>query len=42
MYCKSGKRSKSMIFMLKKKFGIQNITHLEGGYEAWLEQAQLA
>jgi len=35
MFCKSGKRSKSMVFMLQKKHGLTNIQQLEGGYEAW-------
>ena len=42
LYCNSGKRSKSMIFMLEKQHGLNNITHLEGGYEAWLEQVEFA
>ena len=37
MFCKSGKRSKSMVFMLQKKFGLKHIQQLEGGYEAWCE-----
>ena len=37
MYCKSGKRSKSMVYMLKKQYGLTHIQQLEGGYEAWCE-----
>lgn len=37
MFCKSGKRSKSMIFMLQKQYGLSHIQQLEGGYEAWCE-----
>ena len=37
MFCKSGKRSKSMVFMLKKKHGLAHIQQLEGGYKAWCE-----
>ena len=36
LFCKSGKRSKSMIFMLEKK-GFKNLKQLEGGYQAWCE-----
>ncbi len=36
MFCKSGKRSKSMVFMLRKH-GLEHIQQLEGGYEAWCE-----
>lgn len=35
MFCKSGKRSKSMVFMLQKRHGLEHIQQLEGGYEAW-------
>jgi|TARA_B110000467_G_C18046661_1_gene328835 rhodanese-related sulfurtransferase len=42
LYCNSGKRSKSMIFMLEKQHGLNNIAHLEGGYESWLEQVEFA
>ena len=38
MLCKSGKRSKSMVFMLQKKHGLSHIQQLEGGYEAWCEK----
>ena len=38
MFCKSGKRSRSMVFMLKKKYGLAHIQQLEGGYEAWCEK----
>jgi adenylyltransferase/sulfurtransferase len=36
-YCNSGKRSKALIFMISKKTSINNIDHLEGGYQAWIE-----
>ena len=38
IFCNSGKRSSSMIYMLKKEHGINNITQLKGGYQAWLEK----
>ena len=38
IYCKSGKRSKSLKFILEKIHGLKNIDHLEGGYQAWLEK----
>ena len=37
MFCKRGKRSKSMVFMLQKQHGLAHIQQLEGGYEAWCE-----
>ena len=37
MFCKSGKRSSSMVYMLQKKHGLNHLTHLEGGYQAWQE-----
>ena len=37
MFCKSGKRSKSMVFMLQKQHGLAHIQQLEGGYESWCE-----
>lgn len=38
LYCNSGKRSLSMVFMLQKQHQLKNIDHLEGGYQAWLEE----
>ena len=37
MFCKSGKRSQSVVYMLKKQHGLEHIQQLEGGYEAWCE-----
>jgi sulfur-carrier protein adenylyltransferase/sulfurtransferase len=42
IYCNSGKRSQSMLFMLQKQHGFSNIEHLEGGYQAWLEEIVFA
>lgn len=38
LYCNSGKRSLSMVFMLQKQHQLNHIDHLEGGYQAWLEE----
>ena len=38
IFCKSGRRSKSLKFMLEKMHNIKNIDHLEGGYLAWVEK----
>ena len=38
LYCNSGKRSKSLKFMLEKKHGFNNLTDLEGGYKQWEDQ----
>ena len=37
-YCNSGKRSKALVYMLRKKFDFKNIDHLDGGYQNWLDQ----
>ena len=36
LYCKSGKRSKSLSFVIKQKFDL-NIYYLEGGYENYMK-----
>ena len=36
LYCKSGKRSKSLSFVIKQKFNL-NIYYLEGGYENYIK-----
>ena len=37
-YCNSGKRSKALVYMLRKKFDFKKIDHLDGGYQNWLDQ----
>lgn len=37
-YCNSGKRSKSLKYMLEKIHAFNNLSHLEGGYKGWVEQ----
>ena len=36
IYCKSGKRSKSLAFIIKQKFNLE-ISYLEGGYENYIK-----
>ena len=36
LYCKSGKRSKSLAFIIKQKFNLE-ISYLEGGYENYIK-----
>ena len=36
IYCKSGKRSKSLAFIIKKKFNLE-VSYLEGGYEDYIK-----
>ena len=36
-YCQSGRRAASVVYMLKKQFGFDNIYNLNGGYEAYLD-----
>lgn len=37
LYCNTGKRSRSMVYILKTQFNINNIEELEGGFQAWQE-----
>lgn len=34
IYCQSGKRANAIIYMLEKKYKLDNLYSLEGGYEA--------
>ena len=36
LYCKSGKRSKSLAFIIKQKFNLK-ISYLEGGYDNYIK-----
>ena len=36
IYCKSGKRSKSLAFIIKQKFNLE-VSYLEGGYEDYIK-----
>ena len=36
LYCKSGKRSKSLAFIIKQKFNLE-ISYREGGYENYIK-----
>ena len=36
LYCKSGKRSTSLAFIIKQKFNLE-ISYLEGGYENYIK-----
>jgi len=42
IYCKSGKRSRSLKYMLEKIHNYDNLHHLEGGYKAWEEKMEVA
>ena len=37
IYCQSGKRSSSIIYMLEKEFKFNNLYSLDGGYKAYSE-----
>ena len=37
IYCRSGKRSSAIIFMLEKHHEFKNLYNLEGGYAAYLD-----
>jgi len=38
IYCNSGKRSRSLKFMIEKLHAYNNLSHLEGGYQKWEEE----
>ena len=38
LYCSSGKRSSSLIYMIEKLHSLNNLTHLEGGFQKWQEE----
>tara|TARA_Y100000589_G_scaffold131563_2_gene125325 strand:+ start:22248 stop:22547 length:300 start_codon:yes stop_codon:yes gene_type:complete len=38
IYCQSGRRGESVVYMLKRKFQLNNIYNLKGGYKAYLEK----
>lgn len=37
IYCQSGRRSSSIIYMLEKEFQLKNLYSLDGGYKAFTE-----
>jgi rhodanese-related sulfurtransferase len=38
IYCNSGKRSRSLKYMIEKLHAYNNLSHLEGGYQKWEEE----
>ena len=38
LYCNSGKRSRSLKYMIEKLHSFKNLTHLEGGLQKWQEE----
>ena len=40
IYCNSGRRGASVVHVLRKKFQINNIFNLEGGYQKYMENKQ--
>jgi len=40
LYCKSGKRSRSLKYMIEKQHAFINLHHLEGGYQTWEEESK--
>tara|TARA_B100001057_G_scaffold472866_1_gene536614 strand:+ start:256 stop:552 length:297 start_codon:yes stop_codon:yes gene_type:complete len=38
LYCNSGKRSRSLKYMIEKLHSFKNLTHLEGGFQKWQEE----
>tara|TARA_B100000965_G_C19445362_1_gene692785 strand:- start:596 stop:892 length:297 start_codon:yes stop_codon:yes gene_type:complete len=37
IYCQTGRRAAAVVYMLKKKFDLNNIFNLSGGYEAYMK-----
>ena len=37
IYCQSGRRGASVVYMLKKTFNLDNIFNLKGGYQEFLD-----
>ena len=37
IYCQTGRRAASVVYMLHKEFNIRNVFNLEGGYVAYLD-----
>ena len=42
LYCNSGKRSRSLKYMIEKLHSLNNLTHLEGGFQKWQERSRNA
>ena len=40
LYCNSGKRSRSLKYMIEKLHSFNNLTHLEGGFQKWQEEVE--
>ena len=40
IYCNSGKRSKSLKYMVEKLHFYNNLNHLEGGFQEWQEKVE--
>ena len=38
LYCKRGKRSQSLKYMIEKLHSFDNLHHLEGGFQKWQEE----
>lgn len=38
IYCQSGRRAASIIYMLEKEYDLKNLYNLEGGYKAFIEE----
>jgi len=36
LYCQTGRRAAAVVYMLKKKYALNNIFNLTGGYQAYM------
>jgi len=41
IYCQSGRRANSIIYMLKREHNLSNLINLEGGYTAYMEEGNV-
>jgi len=40
IYCNSGRRGAAVVHILRKKYSMNNVSNLSGGYQAYLEKKQ--
>ena len=40
IYCNSGRRGAAVVHVLRKKYSMENVSNLSGGYQAYLEKKE--
>lgn len=38
IYCNSGRRGAAVVYILRKKYSMNNVSNLSGGYQSYLEK----